>query len=226
MSQHVQQQPFIARKDGKGRSIRGQPIPLPTNKQCLRNNPALGTSLLMRNGIRRRNLPIALKEEPGIAIPTELELAFRVHHGMVFRTAYRITGNAADAEDVLQVVFLRLLRRDTHAETLDNQESYLRRAAINASLDVIRARQADRTVELTTDVPHDETPELRQALSRALAQLPPRPAEIFTLRFLEGFTNPQIAKMLGISQVLVAVIVHRTRQQLRKELGSYLGDRS
>jgi DNA-directed RNA polymerase specialized sigma24 family protein len=41
------------------------------------------------------------------------------------------------------------------------------------------------------------------------------------LRFLEGFSNPQIAQMLGISQVLVAVIVHRTRQQLRKELLPY-----
>jgi RNA polymerase sigma-70 factor, ECF subfamily len=179
----------------------------------------------MSKGSRRRTLQVALREEAAITIPTELELAFRAHHGLVFRTAYRITGNAADAEDVLQVVFLRLLRRGPHAETLDNHESYLRRAAINASLDVIRARRADRTTELTADLPHDETPELRQALGRALAQLDPRPAEIFTLRFLEGFTNPQIAKMLGISQVLVAVIVHRTRQQLRKQLASYLGDR-
>jgi len=41
---------------------------------------------------------------------------FRVHHGLVFRTAYRITGNAGDAEDVLQTVFLRLLRRGRNAE--------------------------------------------------------------------------------------------------------------
>ena len=144
---------------------------------------------------------------------------------MVFRTAYRITGNAADAEDVLQVVFLRLVRRETSVDAFDNQESYLRRAAINAALDVIRSRRSDRTVELTMDLPHDETPELRQALAQAMAQLEARPAEIFALRFLEGFTNQQIAKMLGISAVMVAVIVHRTRKQLRKELAGYLGDR-
>jgi RNA polymerase sigma-70 factor (ECF subfamily) len=147
----------------------------------------------------------------------------------VFRTAYRITGNAADAEDVLQTVFLRLFRRDGHAEALENEESYLRRAAINAALDVMRSRQADRTVELA-EVPvepaRDDPRELRQVLGRAMAQLKPRSAEIFALRFLEGLSNPQIARMLGISQVLVAVIVHRTRQQLRKELGAYLGDRS
>ena len=143
--------------------------------------------------------------------------------------AYRITGNAADAEDVSQVVFLRMFRRGERGEGLENEESYLRRAAINAALDVIRSRRGDHTVELT-DLPaeptHKDTRELRQALGRALAQLKSRPAEIFALRFLEGFSNPQIARMLGISQVLVAVIVHRTRQQLRKELGAYIGDKS
>ncbi len=180
----------------------------------------------MRKGRGRRNLQTALKEEQGITIPTELELAFRAHHGMVFRTAYRITGNAADAEDALQAVFLRMLRQRAGTGAPENPESYLRRAAINAALDVIRSRQTDRTVELDIDLPHSESPELRQALKRALAQLEPRSAEVFTLRFFEGFTNPQIATMLGISRVLVAVIVHRTRQQLRKELSSYLGDRS
>jgi RNA polymerase sigma-70 factor (ECF subfamily) len=147
----------------------------------------------------------------------------------VFRTAYRITGNAADAEDVLQTVFLRLVRRTEESDGVENEESYLRRAAINASLDVIRSRQANPTLELV-DVParHNdgEITELRQALGRALSTLQPRAAEIFTLRFIEGMSNLEIARMLGISQVLVAVTVYRTRQQLRKQLATYLGDRS
>lgn len=155
-----------------------------------------------------------------------LDQMYEAHHGMVFRTAYRITGNAADAEDVSQTVFLRLFRRSTGAsalENLENEESYLRRAAINAALDVIRSRQSDRTVELE-DMPAEparqDTGDLRRALGRALAQLKPRPAEIFALRFLEGFSNLEIARMLDISQVRVAVIVHRTRLQLRKELSA------
>jgi len=134
---------------------------------------------------------------------------------------------------VLQTVFLRLLRRGRNADALENPESYLRRAAINAALDVIRSRQADQTVPLPEDSSGLQTAAaradvsgLRQALARALAQLKPRPAEIFALRFLEGLSNRQIAETLGISQVLVAVIVHRTRLQLRKELRPYLGDKS
>jgi RNA polymerase sigma-70 factor (ECF subfamily) len=174
---------------------------------------------------RRVTLQVALRERPDIAIPGELARTFQTHHGLVFRTAYRITGNAADAEDVLQTIFLRLLRRDPTAEPLDNQESYLRRAAINVSLDLVRSRQEDRTVPLM-DVPsdpiHPDAGELKAALRRALARLGPRSAEVFSLRFFEDLSNQQIARMLGISRVLVAVIVHRARQQLRRELGSYL----
>jgi len=169
-----------------------------------------------------------LAEESTISVRDGLDRAFRAHHGLVFRTAYRITGNAADAEDVLQTVFLRLLHRSS-PESLQSEESYLRRAAINAALDILRSRRSDRTEELV-DLPGgkapNETADLRRALAQAISKLEPRSAEIFTLRFLEGFTNPQIAAMLGISQVLVAVIVHRTRRQLRKELGAHLGDRS
>jgi RNA polymerase sigma-70 factor (ECF subfamily) len=185
----------------------------------------------MKEKYRRRNL-LSVLEEPAIAIPDELERAFRDHHRLVFRTAYRITGNPGDAEDVLQTVFLRLLRRGRNADALDSPESYLRRAAINAALDVIRSRQADQTVPLPedssglqTERPRADVSGLRQALAGALARLKPRPAEIFALRFLEGLSNQQIAQSMGISQVLVAVIVHRTRLQLRKELRPYLGDK-
>jgi RNA polymerase sigma-70 factor, ECF subfamily len=168
------------------------------------------------------------EEEPAIAIQGELEQAFRAHHALVFRTAYRITGSAADAEDVLQTVFLRLVRKPEQFEAMENAESYLRRAAINAALDIVRSRQSIHLTEipeLPDRVAHGDG-ELRRVLARALAQLKPRQAEVFALRFIEGLSNREIAQTLGISQVLVAVIVHRTRQQLRKELRPYLGERS
>jgi RNA polymerase sigma-70 factor (ECF subfamily) len=184
----------------------------------------------MKEQYRRRNL-LSVLEEPAIAIPDELEQVFRAHHRLVFSTAYRITGNAGDAEDVLQTVFLRMLGRGPNAAAVENPESYLRRAAINAALDVIRSRQAEQSVPLPEEdsgllpaaAAAADVSGLRLALSRALARLKPRPAEIFALRFIEGLGNRQIAQTLGISQVLVAVIVHRTRQQLRKELRPYLG---
>jgi RNA polymerase sigma-70 factor (ECF subfamily) len=155
----------------------------------------------------------------------EFNRLFEEHHGMVFRTAYRITGNAADAEDVLQTIFLRMLRRDTNA-VLGNEESYLRRAAVNASVDLIRARQTEQNLPLLEHAARtSESPpgEIRECLRRAFARLSPRSAEMFALRYFEDFTNQQIARALNVSQVLVAVTLHRTRQQLQKEIRSYLG---
>jgi RNA polymerase sigma-70 factor (ECF subfamily) len=141
---------------------------------------------------------------------------------MVFRTAYRITGNAADAEDVLQTVFLRIVRRESDASEILNAESYLRRSAVNASLDVVRARREAGNLELET-LPASgsctELAALRDSLRRALATLPPRTAEMFALRFFEGHTNPEIAKLMGISQIVVAVTLHRARRKLQQELG-------
>jgi RNA polymerase sigma-70 factor, ECF subfamily len=157
----------------------------------------------------------------------EFNRLFEQYHGLVFRTAYRITGNAADAEDVLQTIFLRMLRRDTNA-VLGNEEGYLRRAAVNASVDLIRARQTEQNLPLFEHAARSgESPpgEIREFLRRAFARLSPRSAEMFALRYFEDFTNQQIARALNVSQVLVAVTLHRTRQQLQKEIRSYLGGR-
>ncbi|MBI3209588.1 MAG: sigma-70 family RNA polymerase sigma factor [Candidatus Solibacter usitatus] len=137
------------------------------------------------------------------------------HHAMVFRTAYRITGNAADAEDALQTVFVRLMTRDAGAAEILQPESYLRRAAIHVSLDLIRARQAKRDLEADGVAPGD--PELRHALRQALAGLEQKHAEMFTLRFLEGYENGEIAAMMGISKLSVAVTLHRIRRRLQQE---------
>jgi RNA polymerase sigma-70 factor (ECF subfamily) len=146
----------------------------------------------------------------------------------VFRTAYRITGNAADAEDVLQTVFLRLLRRDRSAAALENQESYLRRAAVNVALDVVRSGTGKLPLDSAPpgSRPPTDRRELRDCLRRALASLNTREAEIFALRFFEDQSNPEIARALGISQVYVAVILHRARTRMQKEIRSYMGDRS
>ena len=147
-----------------------------------------------------------------------LDQMYQVHHGMVFRTAYRITGNAADAEDVMQTVFLRLVRLNPE---MDNPESYLRRSAVNAALDVVRARHDNDTLEperMAASGSCTELRELRDSLRRALSKLPPKNAEMFAMRFFEGYTNPEIAKMMGISQVMVAVSLHRTRRRLQKEI--------
>lgn len=142
---------------------------------------------------------------------------------MVFRTAYRVTGNAADAEDVLQTVFLRLAGRDVSDEEISNTESYLRRAAVNASINLLDQR-ARKNLALA-DVPeprvraeHAEQRDLGEILRLAMASLGGRTAEMFALRFVEGHSNAEIADLFGVSAVVVAVTLHRARKQLQQEI--------
>ena len=165
---------------------------------------------------------ITKHEVPIPIIPKALDQMYRDHHAMVFRTAYRVTGNTSDAEDVLQTVFLRMVRREDSAEGIEHPENYLRRAAVHAALDVVRARRLGTEVDLDRlPAAGDSRPDqgdLRDLLRHALSELPARSAEIFTLRFFEGLTNPEIAEALGISSITVAVTLHRTRRELQKKL--------
>jgi RNA polymerase sigma-70 factor (ECF subfamily) len=193
----------------------------------------------MGEGERRAGGVIAAAyDRPLDSPPDALEALFREHHGAVYRAAYRITGNAMDAEDVLQTVFTRLLRREEQPDLSESAGSYLHRAAVNAALDLMRRRKRSRRVDLDevgeslVDT-HDPGPErargsqeLKVKLREALGRLSPRQAEIFTLRYLEGLGNLEIARMLGASQTSIAVLLHRARHRLQKELVSFEGEMS
>ena len=154
-----------------------------------------------------------------------LEQIFREHKELVFRAAYRVTGNATDAEDVLQTVFLRLVRLEKFPE-ITNLPGYLHRSAVNASLDLLRGRKDTQTFSLDED-PNQAEPastdhgprsaELRDWLRHALARLNPRWAEMFVLRFIEDRTNREIAAIMKTSPAVVAVVLHRTRALLKKD---------
>jgi RNA polymerase sigma-70 factor (ECF subfamily) len=155
----------------------------------------------------------------------DLDQMFVEHKDLVFRAAYRITGNAGDAEDVLQTVFLRLLRHEEASE-IRNLPAYLHRSAVNASLDILRRNKDAKSVSLDDEGNRDvavvaqtagPSVEIRQWLRQALARLNPRWAEMFVLRFIEDYNNREIAGMMQTSPAVVAVVLHRTRAQLKRD---------
>lgn len=178
----------------------------------------------------------AIAETPHMSDTDALETLFAEHHERVFRVAHKVTGNPADAQDVLQTVFLRLARRETPLDPSRGIASYLHRAAVHAALDVLRARKRSSSVPLD-DVPPESTPEdpapgpdraplddeLREALRQGLARLTERAAEIFTLRYFEGYDNRDIADMLDMTPTAVAVALHRARGRLQEELAPLAG---
>ena len=163
----------------------------------------------------------------------DLEGLFRNHSVGMFRVAYRITGSQSDAEDALQTVFVRLTAGWALRDLSPNPRGFLYRSAINASFDIVRRRRRANSVSLDV-VDFEQTPkaagpaenledmELRELVRQAVAKLEGRAATAFALRYYEGYDNSRIAEVLGTSQMVVAVTLHRARTRLRKEIGSYL----
>ena len=180
---------------------------------------------------------LALSSQSVAPAGLELERAFKAHHNRVFQVAYRITGNSSDAEDVLQNIFIRLMKRSVLPSGSDDVGSYLHRAAVNASIDVLRSRKPSRRIPLEDiavrlaedDESSPETEqrgrELADWLRSAISRLSPQAAEIFSLRYLEGYKNLEIAEMVQTSPGVVAVVLHRARQRLREELEKFLGEK-
>ncbi len=165
-----------------------------------------------------------------------LEHIFQQNSSRVFGTAYRVTGSAQDAEDCLQTVFLRLLRREGSLDLSPSPASYLHRAAVNAALDLMRARSRSRSIPLDDlEVPPadggDTSPEQRQSdremrrcLRQAILQLTPARASIFSMRFLDGTPNREIAQIMNMSPAAVNVALHHARKQVKREMASFVGD--
>ena len=156
--------------------------------------------------------------------------AFRVlvdrHLAAVIATARRILGDEAEAEDVAQDVMLRLWSAGGTLEVGDGSvKPWLRRVATNLAIDRFRSR---RRVDL-----HDEVPEVAEApvqerqlteremtgrVGAAIARLPERQRLALTLFHMEGLSQIEVARALGVSDEAVESLLARARRTLKAAL--------
>jgi RNA polymerase sigma-70 factor (ECF subfamily) len=143
------------------------------------------------------------------------------HYEAVFRAALRVTGNPADAEDVLQTVFLRVLARGGDVEDVALPAAYFRRAAVNAAVDVLRRRELHAESVYDDRAPYVAVQPpllLKERLRRALAALDGEDASLFLLRHVEGLSIEELAGMFKMGKNNVAVRLHRIRHRLQTEM--------
>ena len=157
------------------------------------------------------------------AASEELEHIYREHAPLIYRTAWGVLGSREAAEDVLQSVFLSLLRRDSLPDLQQNPRAYLYRAAVTASVDILRAKRRRPTLvedvtrldspAPTTDSAFDE--DLHERLYAAIAQLPAGASSVVLLRYMHDKSLADIARELGVSRTAVAVRLFRSRARLK-----------
>ena len=154
-------------------------------------------------------------------LPVGFAELYERHYDSVFRTALRVTGNVADAEDVLQTVFVRVLARGGDTEDVALPGAYFRRAAVNAAVDVLRRRELHAESPYEDEAPHVAVQPpalLKERLRRAIATLDREDATMFLLRHVEGLSNEELAIMFQMEKNNVAVRLHRVRQRLKAEM--------
>jgi RNA polymerase sigma-70 factor, ECF subfamily len=167
---------------------------------------------------------MAIASEPKVSggpLDQEYEAIFRQHSHLVYRTAYSILGSPSDADDVLQSIFLKLIEREIPLDLRRNPQGYLYRAAVNVSLNIVRARKnqvltgdfASLDVPAPDPPPAEENPR-RRHLIQAIAQLRPKLAEILILRYAYNYSDAEIARVLGKSRGTIAVTLYRARARL------------
>jgi RNA polymerase sigma-70 factor (ECF subfamily) len=164
---------------------------------------------------------IQLIAMPSTPAPVGFADTYERHYDAVFRAALRVTGNPADAEDVLQTVFLRVLAHGEDAGAAPLPAAYFRRAAVNAAVDLLRRRAVHAESVYDDQAPHAavQPPSLlKEQLRRAIATLDGDDATLFLLRHVEGLSIEELAGMFQLEKNNVAVRLHRIRHRLQAEM--------
>jgi RNA polymerase sigma-70 factor (ECF subfamily) len=179
-----------------------------------------------------------------------LEALMDRYASRVYRLAQGILRNTADAEEVVQDVFLTLFQKIHTFEGRSALASWIYRVTINAALIKRRSRKADREVSLDDQLPTflpdghragdraflwadwSQTPEAdllsretRAILERAIDELPAPYRTVLVLRDVEGLSSEEAAEIVGESVPAVKSRLHRARMVLREALTRHLGPR-
>ena len=191
---------------------------------------------------RLRGVPVTKELEPLDDKAREGDTAafeelVRLTYRDVYNLAVRLTGNEADASDVVQDTYVRAFRGLRRFRGDASFSTWLYRIAANCASSFMSRRSRQRCDALpeadeviATDPDQDptlqaEASSLRQTIERALEQLPQRLRAVVVLKHLEDLSHREIAERLGISESATKVRLHRARTSLRRLLpGTFDGE--
>ena len=170
--------------------------------------------------------------------PDDFRSIVEEHTNLVYGVAYRMMGNAQDAEDVTQETFLSAFRHWESFRGGSSVGTWLYRIAVNACLMRLRKEKRARAARVDpgyadadvldwapdpsgTPEEHAINSELREEMVKALAALPSDLRAAVVLRDVQGMSNSEAADILGVSVPSVKSKLHRGRVVLRKRLEDY-----
>jgi len=148
------------------------------------------------------------------------EAFYRKTSGKIWSYIFRMTGDSAAADDLMQKTFFRFLRSNPVIADEDHLRRYVYKTATNLVFDHFREAKRDRAVAI--ELPHSDfradRGELRHDMMRVFAELKPQERALLWLAHVEGSSHEEIGEALGVKEKSVKVMLFRAR----KRLGSLL----
>ncbi len=151
----------------------------------------------------------------------DFESFFRAQSTTLFRRLWLITGNRAEAEDIMQDAFLKLWERWDRMEGVHDPTAYLYRTAINGFRRRYRRRipALRRTPALAPEEDDFARADDRQVVRRVLATLTPRQRAALVLTEMLGFTSEEAGRVLGVRAATVRALAHQGRVAFATVMG-------
>ena len=141
---------------------------------------------------------------------------FDEYSNMVYRVALSFLRNTQDAEDAVQIVFMKLI--DGKAKIVSGKErALLTQITVNHCKDILRSFWRQHTDAITEDIVDEEPPDLE--LFHVVMSLPRKYRIVVYLHYYEGYTFSEISTFLKISASAVSMRLHRAKKLLKTELG-------
>lgn len=149
---------------------------------------------------------------------------FIPYHQKLYRIAYRIVQDAANAEDIVQETFIKLWNKRDEMDQIDNTEAFAIIILRNTCLDHLRKTKNDRFADYDTDIPEtislsheieirDEADKVRHLISK----LPEQQRQVMMLKHWDGCTDEEIEESTGLSAGNIRVILSRARKTIREQ---------
>lgn len=133
----------------------------------------------------------------------------------MFRAAYALLGNRADAEDAVQEAFLRLVEKDPPFKDDEHEKAWLLRVTINISKNMLKASDR-KNLPVTEDIPYENNRPFE--VSHCVFALPERYRSVIHLYYYEGYSIKEIASILKLPSATVGTRLSRARNLLRNTL--------
>lgn len=146
-----------------------------------------------------------------------LEQYIKLYHGTVYRLALGYVKNTAEAEDICQEAFVKLLDHDGAFDAPENCKAWLIRVTVNLSKNYLRSSRFRKNTELCDDVREQISDEYTD-LYDAVTALPIKYRSIVHLYYYEGYSVKEIADILKISVTAATTRLSRARERLKTTL--------